>query len=388
MSSRWSAFVFRLIASVATFTLVDLNLKIPLNLPLFRLRGTGSVERFLSCSVKTSGAVKTSDSVQMSGSVPLGSNIHHEDENEQQSCKIKLGMLDVKVRVEVVDFLVEHLASLESFEKLLEEIHMTWTQFGKKRDKIAALHKVTFKECVQCLETAFGFVAMPFELTRDSVKTFVTASERNHLNEIVEDPEKRRRHDSYDANLALYDHEGWEYPKDFAKSVKAISLPQNTPKMPDRRLLELEDYISYLLKESRTTPETSSMHIPQAYAKVISLNPFSQNFDEPPRKNSFTFQKRVHLERFEEAIFNQREEINDIKEEMFGLLRELTASRRPEKDKNTKNNKVVDKNIIEHSELNALEPEEVVDVKKEVENITDNEAIKSMKEEIMGEGIK
>ncbi|GKE51867.1 hypothetical protein Tco_1487023 [Tanacetum coccineum] len=55
-------------------------------------------------------------------------------------------------------------------------------------------------------------------------------------------------------NLALYDHEGWDDPRDFTKPVKAISFPQNTPKMPDRRLLELEDQISYLLKGSRTTP--------------------------------------------------------------------------------------------------------------------------------------
>ncbi|GKA50533.1 hypothetical protein Tco_0743606 [Tanacetum coccineum] len=40
-------------------------------------------------------------------------------------------------------------------------------------------------------------------------------------------------------------------------------------------------------------------------------------------------------------------------------------------EKNTENNKVVDKNVIELSELNVLEPEEVVDVKEEVENGTD-----------------
>ncbi|GKC59488.1 zinc finger, CCHC-type containing protein [Tanacetum coccineum] len=31
-------------------------------------------------------------------------------------------------------------------------------------------------------------------------------------------------------NLALYEHEGWNDPRDFAKPVKAISLPQNTLK--------------------------------------------------------------------------------------------------------------------------------------------------------------
>ncbi|GJV30873.1 hypothetical protein Tco_1391273 [Tanacetum coccineum] len=37
------------------------------------------------------------------------------------------------------------------------------------------------------------------------------------------------------------------------------------------------------------------------------------------------------MERFENAIFKQREEINDIMAKMFGLLKELTASRTPEK---------------------------------------------------------
>ncbi|GKD56367.1 hypothetical protein Tco_1289754 [Tanacetum coccineum] len=42
-------------------------------------------------------------------------------------------------------------------------------------------------------------------------------------------------------NLALYDHESWNGPRDFAKLVKAISLPQDVPKTSDRRLLELEE---------------------------------------------------------------------------------------------------------------------------------------------------
>ncbi|GKF29925.1 hypothetical protein Tco_0096267, partial [Tanacetum coccineum] len=37
------------------------------------------------------------------------------------------------------------------------------------------------------------------------------------------------------------------------------------------------------------------------------------------------------IERFENAIFKQREEINDRINEMFGLLKELMTSRAPEK---------------------------------------------------------
>ncbi|GKC57015.1 hypothetical protein Tco_1084613 [Tanacetum coccineum] len=61
-----------------------------------------------------------------------------------------------------------------------------------KWDKIAALPEVTFKECVQCMETASGFVVTPSELTSDSVKAFVMASKCNRLNETLEDSAKRR----------------------------------------------------------------------------------------------------------------------------------------------------------------------------------------------------
>ncbi|GJW25698.1 zinc finger, CCHC-type containing protein [Tanacetum coccineum] len=52
-------------------------------------------------------------------------------------------------------------------------------------------------------------------------------------------------------NLALYDHEGWNDTKEFVKPVKAIYTPQGISKTPDRRLLELEDQINFLLKGSR-----------------------------------------------------------------------------------------------------------------------------------------
>ncbi|GKF00558.1 hypothetical protein Tco_0023908 [Tanacetum coccineum] len=91
-------------------------------------------------------------------------------------------------------------------------------------------------------------------------------------------------------NLALYKHEGWNDSKDFIKPVKAISTSQNTSKNPKRRLLELEDQTNFLLK---------------AHTEM--------------------------MERFENSILKQRHEINDKMGEMFGLLKELTANRAPEK---------------------------------------------------------
>ncbi|GJV14667.1 hypothetical protein Tco_1359990 [Tanacetum coccineum] len=58
------------------------------------------------------------------------------------------------------------------------------------------------------------------------------------------------------------------------------------------------------------------------------------------------------------------------------------------KEKNIENNKVVDKNVIELSELNAIDPKDVVDMKKEVKDRTNDEPVRSMEEEITRDGIE
>ncbi|GJT29988.1 MAK10-like protein [Tanacetum coccineum] len=49
-------------------------------------------------------------------------------------------------------------------------------------------------------------------------------------------------------DLALYDNESWNDPRDFAKPVKAISLPQDVPSTSDRRLIELEHQVQRLME--------------------------------------------------------------------------------------------------------------------------------------------
>ncbi|GKC77260.1 hypothetical protein Tco_1128034 [Tanacetum coccineum] len=144
-------------------------------------------------------------------------------------------------------------------------------------------------------------------------------------------------------NLVLYDHEGWNDSKEFVKPVKVISISQRTSKMPDQRLFELEDQINFLLKGSRPTPRPNSTHVPQAYVEAVLSNPHTRNQSEAPKQNPLTFHERTspypqpqalgttfeaqvrdymashteRMERFENAIFKQREEINDRMTEMF-----------------------------------------------------------------------
>ncbi|GJQ96984.1 MAK10-like protein [Tanacetum coccineum] len=49
-------------------------------------------------------------------------------------------------------------------------------------------------------------------------------------------------------DLALYDNESWNDPRDFAKLVKAIALPQDVLSTSDRRLIELENQVQRLME--------------------------------------------------------------------------------------------------------------------------------------------
>ncbi|GJS04041.1 MAK10-like protein [Tanacetum coccineum] len=49
-------------------------------------------------------------------------------------------------------------------------------------------------------------------------------------------------------DLALYDNESWNNPRDFAKPVKAIALPQDVPSTSDRRLIDLETHVQRLME--------------------------------------------------------------------------------------------------------------------------------------------
>ncbi|GKA73416.1 hypothetical protein Tco_0779718 [Tanacetum coccineum] len=49
-------------------------------------------------------------------------------------------------------------------------------------------------------------------------------------------------------DLALYDNESWNDPRDFAKPVKAITLPQDVPSTSDHRLIKLKNQVQRLME--------------------------------------------------------------------------------------------------------------------------------------------
>ncbi|GJX75237.1 MAK10-like protein [Tanacetum coccineum] len=49
-------------------------------------------------------------------------------------------------------------------------------------------------------------------------------------------------------DLALYDHESWNDPRDFAMPVKVISLPQDVPSTSDSHLIKLKNQVQRLME--------------------------------------------------------------------------------------------------------------------------------------------
>nr|GEV40405.1 hypothetical protein [Tanacetum cinerariifolium] len=85
-------------------------------------------------------------------------------------------------------------------------------------------------------------------------------------------------------------------------------------------------------------------------------------------------------------MFQQHQDESLLKHEL--ISRTYSKKSLIMKDKNMENNKVVDNNVIELSELNVIEPKEEVDMKKEVGYETNNKPVRSVKEEITGDGIE
>ncbi|GKA88115.1 hypothetical protein Tco_0809879 [Tanacetum coccineum] len=75
------------------------------------------------------------------------------------------------------------------------------------------------------------------------------------------DNENRKRTRLQD--LALYDNESWNDPRDFTKSVKAITLPQDVSSTSDRRLIDIENQVQRLMEAHLASTQPTQSLIEQ-----------------------------------------------------------------------------------------------------------------------------
>ncbi|GJU95141.1 MAK10-like protein [Tanacetum coccineum] len=88
-------------------------------------------------------------------------------------------------------------------------------------------------------------------------------------------------------DLALYDNESLNDPRDFAKLFKAITLPQDVPSTSDRHLIELENQVQRLIKAHLALMKPTQMNkITTLYDMISKVNLLwkivSEKLDDTP----------------------------------------------------------------------------------------------------------
>ncbi|GJW30525.1 hypothetical protein Tco_0047400 [Tanacetum coccineum] len=126
-----------------------------------------------------------------------------------------------------------------------------------------------------------------------------------------------------------------QHLKDFLKLVNSLDLDGIAIRRRDRFsthvLLKLAEavYSNSSLERTRMNTKQSPFTFRERIGPIPQPQALRTTFEARVRDYMVAHTER--MERFENAIFKQREEINDKMAEMFGLLKELTTSRAPEK---------------------------------------------------------
>nr|GEV15140.1 reverse transcriptase domain-containing protein [Tanacetum cinerariifolium] len=83
-------------------------------------------------------------------------------------------------------------------------------------------------------------------------------------------------------DLALYDNESWNDPRDFAKPIKAIALPQDVPSTSDRRLIELENEVQCLMEAYLAQPvRVNELSLPKLTPTRMTLELADRSITRP-----------------------------------------------------------------------------------------------------------
>ncbi|GKB45752.1 hypothetical protein Tco_0896505 [Tanacetum coccineum] len=95
-------------------------------------------------------------------------------------------------------------------------------------------------------------------------------------------------------DIALYDNESWNDPRDFAKSIKEIALPQDVPSTSDRHLIELENQVQRLMEAYLALTQPTEVNKITTSCEICSGPHDSYNCMEELNKNPAA-PKRAHF---------------------------------------------------------------------------------------------
>ncbi|GJT56159.1 MAK10-like protein [Tanacetum coccineum] len=85
-------------------------------------------------------------------------------------------------------------------------------------------------------------------------------------------------------DLALYDNESWNDPRDFAKPVKAIVLPQDVMSTSDRHLIELENQVQRLIEAHLAPTQPTQVNKITASCEICNGPHDTHNCTKDPKQ--------------------------------------------------------------------------------------------------------
>ncbi|GJU16452.1 hypothetical protein Tco_1144418 [Tanacetum coccineum] len=98
-------------------------------------------------------------------------------------------------------------------------------------------------------------------------------------------------------DLALYDNESWNDPRNFAKPVKVIALPQDVPSTFDRRLIELKNQVQRLMEAHLAPTQPTQVNKITTSCDIYSGPHDTQYCMEDPEQAFLNTHPRVPMKR-------------------------------------------------------------------------------------------
>ncbi|GJS94344.1 MAK10-like protein [Tanacetum coccineum] len=117
-------------------------------------------------------------------------------------------------------------------------------------------------------------------------------------------------------DLALYDNESWNDPRDFAKPVKAITLPQDVPSTSDRRLIKLENQVQRLMEAHLALTQPTQVNKITTPCEIYSGPHDTQNCMENPEQ-AFVKYASLRADEAGEGLVSEFMESQDARLSMF-----------------------------------------------------------------------
>nr|GEY56289.1 hypothetical protein [Tanacetum cinerariifolium] len=154
-------------------------------------------------------------------------------------------------------------------------------------------------------------------------------------------------------NLTLYDNESWNDPRDFAKSVKAISLPQDVPSTSDRHLIELENQVLRLMEAHLSLTQPTQVNKVTSSCEIYSGSHDTQYCMKNPKQafveyaslrvdevgglvSNFTASQDARLSKFKADFKQQREMTNKIDTMLMAITNRIAGALPSDTVKNLK----------------------------------------------------